>query len=357
MATREASGAIQYDEVAEYTLPPLLTTADGAAVASADAWYSQRRAEGQELVGEQMMGVSPPLQLPPSSGITVRYETVAEQPALGGAASQRDVAMIYEHAASGTAATVNLLLFLPSAPAGTAGHRLICGLNFDGNHAIFPDPSIGISEELHNLSTPASAAAAGSSHCVASLLLSDEDVAAIQDPGAIGHACPIHGGETVYAGRDGRPVGFVRRGRITGGAGCPITPWTPDNEFSAWVYLENAAAVEGAELAVQTEEGHWVRAICAPPSLEEERGHSAGRWGVADAIGRGCGIATVWSVSIDPATPHAMPWTELANSVVLGWVNSTAISTQRPAPPQSRSCSPRPVLRRAAGQLASGPGA
>ena len=174
------------------TLPPLLTTADGAAVASADAWYSQRRAEVQELVEKQMMGVSPPLQLPPSSGITVRYETVAEQPALGGAASQRDVAMIYEHAASGTAATVNLLLFLPSALAGAAGHRLICGLNFDGNHAIFSDPSIRISEELRNLSTPASAAAAGSSHCVASLLLSDEDVAAIQDPGAIGHACPIH---------------------------------------------------------------------------------------------------------------------------------------------------------------------
>ena len=192
MATREASGAIQYDEVAENTLPPLLTTADGAAVASADAWYSQRRAEVQELVEKQMMGVSPPLQLPPSSGITVRYETVAEQPALGGAASQRDVAMIYEHAASGTAATVNLLLFLPSALAGAAGHRLICGLNFDGNHAIFSDPSIRISEELRNLSTPASAAAAGSSHCVASLLLSDEDVAAIQDPGAIGHACPIH---------------------------------------------------------------------------------------------------------------------------------------------------------------------
>ena len=50
MATREASGAIQYDEVAEYTLPPLLTTTDGAAVASADAWYSQRRAEVQELL-------------------------------------------------------------------------------------------------------------------------------------------------------------------------------------------------------------------------------------------------------------------------------------------------------------------
>ena len=119
----------------------------------------------------------------------------------------------------------------------------------------------------------------------------------------------MQGGETVYAVRGGRPVGFVRRGRITGGAGCPITPWTPDNEFSAWVYLENAAAVEGAELAVQTEEGHWVRAICAPPSLEEERGHSAGRWGVADAIGRGCGIATVWCVSIDPAsvaTPYAL---------------------------------------------------
>ena len=64
MATREASGAIQYDEVAEYTLPRLLTTTDGAAVASADAWYSQRRAEVQELVEEQMMGVGPPLQLP-----------------------------------------------------------------------------------------------------------------------------------------------------------------------------------------------------------------------------------------------------------------------------------------------------
>ena len=121
MATRAESGAIQYAEVPDYTLPPLLRAADGSPVTSAEAWQSLRRPELQQLLERQMMGRAPPLQLPsPSSGIEVRYEVLAEQPAFGGSASQRDVAMVYEHVHSGASARVDLLLFLPAAAPAPA---------------------------------------------------------------------------------------------------------------------------------------------------------------------------------------------------------------------------------------------
>ncbi len=363
-ATRAISGEIQYENVPDYALPPLLTTTDGDAVTSADMWQRHRRGELQQLVEQEMMGFAPPLQLPASSGITVHYETVGQHSALNGAAVRHDVVITYAHAASGTAARVNLLLFLPSALGAAAGHRVVCGLNFDGNHTICTDQSVPISEELQALSTPTGAAAAGSSHCVASLLLSDDDIAVIRDPGAIGHTCPIHGGETVYSTRNGDPVGFVRRGRVTGGRECPVKPWT-DCRFSAWVYLDNDVAVEGSELAVQTEEGHWVRATVARAALQEERGHSAGRWAIGHAIARGCGIATVWCVCFLVRCKaigrnrhfHAVKLTRLNRvNCRIGWANSIVTSTRCPAQQLFKRCLMQQKWFIAVVRLVFGPG-
>jgi hypothetical protein len=137
-----ASGRAQpadalYDEakVPAYVLPDPLRFADGTPVLAADDWTGRRRAEVLRLFEEHVYGKSP---APPSG---MRAVVVEEDPrALGGLATRRQVRVLLDGTESGPA--FEMLLYVPNAAKRPVPAFL--GLNFDGNHAVHPDPGIRI---------------------------------------------------------------------------------------------------------------------------------------------------------------------------------------------------------------------
>ena len=138
---QEAEDAFEanYDEakVPRYTLPDPLRFSDGAAVRSEEDWQ-KRRSEILRLFQEHVYGEAPGR---PGS---MWFETVETSPdALGGKATRTQVKI---HLKKGSAMEdISLLVYLPNeaqAPVPT-----FLGLNFYGNHTIYPDSSIRLADE------------------------------------------------------------------------------------------------------------------------------------------------------------------------------------------------------------------
>jgi hypothetical protein len=136
-ASAQPAGA-NYDEakVPAYTLPDPLRFADGTPVADAAEWRERRRPELLRLFEEHVYGRSPG---PPTR---VRFVVVESDPhALGNLATRRQVRVLLDGTEGGP--SFEILLFVPNGAPRPVPAFL--GLNFDGNHAIHPDPGIRLS--------------------------------------------------------------------------------------------------------------------------------------------------------------------------------------------------------------------
>jgi hypothetical protein len=128
----------EYDEakVPAYVLPDPLRFADGSPVADPLAWRERRRPEVLRLFEEHVYGRSP------AAPAKMRFVVVeSSERALGGLATRRQVRVLLDGTESGPA--FEILLYVPNAARGPVPAFL--GLNFDGNHAVHPDPGIRLS--------------------------------------------------------------------------------------------------------------------------------------------------------------------------------------------------------------------
>jgi hypothetical protein len=125
-------------KVPSYTLPDPLVMQDGTRVTTPEQWRTGRRPELLRLFQEQMYGRTPEA---PARRIKPRYEVRSEvKDALGGKATRREVTVHFTEKADGP--RMDLLVYIPNGAKGAVPAFL--GLNFNGNHAVDPDPSIAL---------------------------------------------------------------------------------------------------------------------------------------------------------------------------------------------------------------------
>lgn len=178
-------------EVPAYTLPDLLTMADGRPVDSAAAWR-ERRAELLAIFAEQVYGKTPRATVP------LRFVTTDHDPtALDGTATRKQVTVYFTSPKRGEergdeldeerGPQMEILLYLPNG--ATKPVPLFLGLNFGGNQTIHSDPAIHITPNwvrpnpergvVENRATEASRGTAASRWPVAQILARGYGVATI----------------------------------------------------------------------------------------------------------------------------------------------------------------------------------
>jgi hypothetical protein len=122
--------------VPAYTLPDPLARTDGRRVETATDWAAHR-AEILRLFEDHEYGRSP---APPDN---VRYVLLEnDSTAFGGRATRKQVRLLLEGTETG--ASFDLLVYLPNGVPHPVPAFL--GLNFEGNHAVNPDPAILLSK-------------------------------------------------------------------------------------------------------------------------------------------------------------------------------------------------------------------
>jgi hypothetical protein len=128
-----------YDEakVPAYTLPDPLICSDGTKVTNAETWRQKRRPEIRRLFEEQMYGKAP--GRPPK--MTFVTASVSRN-ALSGLATRKEVTVYFTGRPQDP--NMSILVYLPNN--GSRPVPLFVGLNFQGNHAIHPDPGITITK-------------------------------------------------------------------------------------------------------------------------------------------------------------------------------------------------------------------
>lgn len=124
-----------YDEakVPAYTLPDVLTAADGKKVRDAKTWLEKRRPELLETFSQEMFGRSPARP----ARMSFKVASV-DKNALGGQATRKQI-FIYPNGEE-TGPRWDLLIYQPNSARQPA--PVFLGLNFDGNHSIHTDPGI-----------------------------------------------------------------------------------------------------------------------------------------------------------------------------------------------------------------------
>ena len=111
---KEDDGNVNYDEarVPDYELPPLLVTAEGRRVETAEQWRNVRRPQILSLFSNLIYGRVPESPHP----IDTRYETVrTDQEFLGGKAARRDVKIRFSNDKG--SAEMLILVFTPNGAA------------------------------------------------------------------------------------------------------------------------------------------------------------------------------------------------------------------------------------------------
>ena len=131
--------APNYDEskVPAYTLPDPLVCRDGTKVTTAEQWRTKRRSEVLALFAEHVYGRSQPAPANAEIRLTSSATNV-----FGGLATRKEYTVGLTSDPAGP--SLNLLLYVPNARTGPVPAFL--GLNFDGNHAVSPDPDIRLSD-------------------------------------------------------------------------------------------------------------------------------------------------------------------------------------------------------------------
>ena len=124
-----------YDEnkVPTYTLPELLTTANGKSITSVKEWEKIRRPELLSLFTELMYGELP------NQKIKATYNIVeSSSKALNGIATRKQVEISFKH--KGMERKALLLMYLPNGITKPA--PVFLQFNFQGNQTVSNDPSI-----------------------------------------------------------------------------------------------------------------------------------------------------------------------------------------------------------------------
>jgi len=118
-------------------LPDLLKSEAGIPIESSAQWEGIRRQEILELFREYVYGRIP------ESDATISYRVVFEdREAIQGSAVEKEVMMEVRNGED--TLDISMLIFLPGDRSGPV--PLFLGLNFNGNHTIYPDPQISLTE-------------------------------------------------------------------------------------------------------------------------------------------------------------------------------------------------------------------
>jgi hypothetical protein len=142
--SRAARGYVpNYDEsrVPKYTLPELLTCADGTVVKDAETWRKKRRPELLDLLAVHVYGKTPPRSL----GET-RYTVESSEDVVFGGERQKGLIrrlVTIRFPETPRAPTLHVLIYLPTSKRQCPA---FVGNNFYGNHTVSDDPAIPIPE-------------------------------------------------------------------------------------------------------------------------------------------------------------------------------------------------------------------
>jgi hypothetical protein len=128
---------INYDEsrVGSYTLPDPLTTSDGRKITREQDWFAIRRPEILRLFQTQMYGKTPETRI-----LTTTTIRSVEPKALDGKATRKEITLQF---GGPDGPRMELLMYIPNGVDGPV--PAFIGLNFQGNHAVQPDPGITLS--------------------------------------------------------------------------------------------------------------------------------------------------------------------------------------------------------------------
>jgi hypothetical protein len=134
-AAAQANFVANYDEakIPPYTLPDPLVSESGDTITSASEWDRQRRAELLDVFTKHVYGRSP-------SPCEISHKLVSRNDdAIGGKAIRREIDVFF--GPDDKAMSMRLLVYTPKSNEKAP---TFLGLNFQGNHAIDPDPSISL---------------------------------------------------------------------------------------------------------------------------------------------------------------------------------------------------------------------
>jgi len=130
---------VNYDEQAVpfYTLADPLVLNNGYKVSDERTWWNLRRGEILEMFENEMYGKTPSKKLP------VFSELISiDRNALGGKATRKEITVYFTSDRKGP--SMLILMYLPNQVAQPV--PVFLGMNFNGNHTIYPDPFITIRE-------------------------------------------------------------------------------------------------------------------------------------------------------------------------------------------------------------------
>jgi len=117
------------------TLPEILVSKDGDVIGTASQWEQIRRGEILELFRDHMFG-----RVPESDLSISHHVKFMDRNALEGKAVMKEVELLVGNGSESM--TITMLIYLPGESKGPV--PLFLGLNFNGNHTIYPDPRITI---------------------------------------------------------------------------------------------------------------------------------------------------------------------------------------------------------------------
>jgi hypothetical protein len=134
IAAEAQPAGFNYDEakVPAYTLPDPLALLDGGKITDPKAWPA-RRAEILGLFQSEVYG-----KIPHAAQVVAFKVTRVVPHALGGLATRKHISILFDGTEAGPKA--EMLLYVPNR--GAKPFPAFVGLNFEGNQAVDPDPSI-----------------------------------------------------------------------------------------------------------------------------------------------------------------------------------------------------------------------
>lgn len=123
-------------DVPEYQLPDVLTRFSGGKVKTAKVWFKKQRPEILKLFTNEVYGKVPGVQ-----GISELKVWETSDQAVGGLAIRKQVSLFFNK--DNRSLEVNVLMYLPKSNPKSP---VFLAYNFTGNHAVYNDPNIRLTE-------------------------------------------------------------------------------------------------------------------------------------------------------------------------------------------------------------------
>lgn len=123
-------------KVPEYQLPDVLTRFNGGKIKSEKAWFTKQRPDILKLFTEEVYG-----KVPGELGIAEVKVWETSDHALNGLARRKQLSLFFQKGEQSL--EVNVLMYLPKTSQKVP---VFLAYNFTGNHAVFNDPAIRLTE-------------------------------------------------------------------------------------------------------------------------------------------------------------------------------------------------------------------